>query len=801
MRPRLIKVFADLWGHKIRSLLVILSIAIGLFAIGLITSLYVMLTQDMEQGYRAVNPANIYISATPFETELVQRIERMDGVQDALGYRALRVRVRVGPDKWKPLDLKAIPDIETLAINQVKLQLGAWPPAERELVVDNHKFEELNAQPGDLLEIELPSGKIRQIRLVGVVQDQSVGATVPGGFFVAPAQGYITLDTLEWLEQPRTLNRLLVTVQDNRDDAQYIRQVANQIADKMSDAGQVVLSSDVRQSNDHPNRVYVEAIASVLFLLGFLVVFLSAFLITNTLSALLNQQVNQIGIMKTLGARRGQIIAIYMFLIFVFSLAAFVLAILTSNQAAYAMLLFLAREINIEAQGFRQVPLAGILQLAVALLVPQAAGIFPILRGTRVSTVEALSGYSQEKPPSAGGWLDRQLKAIRWLSRPTLLSLRNTFRRRGRLILTLFTLTLGGAIFIATFNVQGSLRRYIERIERYFQADVNITLARDYRVQEVRQTLESMPGVAWIEGWSSSSAELVLPNGKVAESLSVLAPPAESRLVEPILLEGRWLTAADQAAIAVNERFRDLIPGLKPGDTLRLRIRGKEVDLQVVGIFQLTGRSGGYVAYTTYEYLSGLIHQPNKANTFRITSTRSNLTLAEQEQMGKAIEALLEAQGFTVVEVTEGKALIASTADGLNILTAFLVLMATMIAVVGSIGLTGTMSLNVMERTREIGVMRAIGASDRAVINMVMVEGITIGLLSWLLGTLLSFPISTLLSNAINLSLFGALAEFTFTPTGVILWLILVLILSSLASVMPARSAAKLTIREILAYE
>jgi len=120
---------------------------------------------------------------------------------------------------------------------------------------------------------------------------------------------------------------------------------------------------------------------------------------------------------------------------------------------------------------------------------------------------------------------------------------------------------------------------------------------------------------------------------------------------------------------------------------------------------------------------------------------------------------------------------------------------------VGSIGLTGTMSLNVMERTREIGVMRAIGASDRAVINMVMVEGITIGLLSWLLGTLLSFPISTLLSNAINLSLFGALAEFTFTPTGVFLWLMVVLILSSLASITPARSAAKLTIREILAYE
>lgn len=801
MRPRLTKVFADLWGNKIRSVLVVASIAIGLFAVGLITSIYVILIEDMETGYQQVNPANIYLSATAFDEEVVKRIERLDQVAAAEGYRALRVRVRVGPDKWKPLDIKAIPDIEAMQINQVQLEAGSWPPADRELVVDNHKLDELNAQPGDLVEIELPSGKIRQLRLVGVVKDQSIGATVPGGFFVAPAQGYLTLDTLEWLEQPRAMNRMLVTVTGDPNDLGGIRSTANWVSDEIEQAGRVVLSSDVRQSRDHPNRVYVQAIASVLFLLGFLVVFLSAFLITNTLSALLNQQVNQIGVMKTLGARRLQIIGIYMALIFIYSLVAFLIAAPLSSQAAYAMVVFLTREINMKALGFRTVPVAILLQLGIALLAPQVAGIFPILHGTRISTVEALSGYSQEKPPSPNGWLDQRIKKIQRLSRPILLSLRNTFRRRGRLILTLFTLTLGGAIFIATFNVQGSLSKYIERIGSYFRADVNITLGRDYRVSEVMQALEDMPEIDWIEAWTASAAEVVLPDGSVAESLSILAPPAGSRLVEPILIKGRWVQPGDQATIAVNERFLDLLPGLQPGDTLRLRIRGKEVDVEVVGVFQLSGRSGGYIAYTNYEYLSELIHQPNKANTFRVTSPHPDLSLEEQEALGKAIETRLEDRGFSVAEITEGRSLIASTADGLNVLTAFLILMASMIAIVGSIGLTGTMSLNVMERVREIGVMRAIGASDRAVMNMVMVEGLTIGMLSWIFGTLLAFPISTLLSNAINLALFGALAEFTFTPAGVILWLVVVLVLSSLASIMPARNAAKLTIREILAYE
>jgi putative ABC transport system permease protein len=128
-------------------------------------------------------------------------------------------------------------------------------------------------------------------------------------------------------------------------------------------------------------------------------------------------------------------------------------------------------------------------------------------------------------------------------------------------------------------------------------------------------------------------------------------------------------------------------------------------------------------------------------------------------------------------------------------------MMAVLIAIVGSIGLTGTMSLNVLERTREIGILRAIGASDKAVMRLVMVEGLLIGMMSWLFGVLLAFPIGTLMANAINLALFGALADLTFTPVGVILWLLVVIILSVLASVGPARNATRLTIREVLAYE
>jgi putative ABC transport system permease protein len=127
--------------------------------------------------------------------------------------------------------------------------------------------------------------------------------------------------------------------------------------------------------------------------------------------------------------------------------------------------------------------------------------------------------------------------------------------------------------------------------------------------------------------------------------------------------------------------------------------------------------------------------------------------------------------------------------------------MALLTAFVGSIGLTGTMGMNVLERTREIGVMRAIGATDFEIIKTVVIEGAMIGFISWLFAILLSFPISFGLLYIIANALLNAGLPLVITPSGYIIWLGVVLALSVVASMLPARNAARLTIREVLAYE
>ncbi len=136
-----------------------------------------------------------------------------------------------------------------------------------------------------------------------------------------------------------------------------------------------------------------------------------------------------------------------------------------------------------------------------------------------------------------------------------------------------------------------------------------------------------------------------------------------------------------------------------------------------------------------------------------------------------------------------------------SVLTIFLGGIAAISLLVGGIGIMNIMLVSVTERTREIGIMRAIGATDLEIIRMVIVEGLLIGVISFVLAIILAVPFTYLLSTIVSNAVFATPIAVVFTPMGYFIWLGLVIVLSSLASVLPARNAARLTIREVLAYE
>jgi putative ABC transport system permease protein len=798
MRPRWHKVRSDLWDSKMRTLLVVLSIAVGVFAVGMIAGAYVIISNDMSASYASTNPANIEIWTNDFDDDLVKAVQNIPGVKEAEGRRFVSVRARLLGSPWVSLDLiaqssfPASPQDPSL-INQPKLIDGQAIPGENEVLLELDTIEDLPATSGEEIEFQLADGTSRQMPYVGLVQDQSTSA----GDFLGSPLGFMTFNSLEWMHQPEAYNRLWVTVTEGSNDETIIRQVADAVSDKVEKSGRVVYRTQLNKSNEHPMTSIVQAVLGILGFLGILIVFLSSSLIANTLSGLLNQHTRFIGVMKLVGGRSRQILGMYMVLILAFSGIALVIAIPLGAQAAYALSNLVASMLNFSLLGYRAIPIAVFLQVVIAVTVPLAAGFIPIYNGSRVTVQRAISGYNpptgQNKPDT-----DKPGRSIRWISRPLLISLRNTFRRKGRLALTLFTLTMGGAIFIAVFNVRVALNQHLDNVSNYFLADVVASFDRPYRINEIAQAVMEVPGVQAIEGWAFASAEITQPDGSVVENLQLLAPPADSQLVKPILVSGRWIMPGDVNAIAVSESLLEIYPDLLPGDRLSLKIAGSEDLWTVVGIFKFVGGQGNF-GYTNYDTLASLLGLSGRAFSYRIAlDDHSEET---QRAMSTTIDEYLRAAGYQVNEVEPGSNSMKIASEGLDTLIHFLLIMALLTALVGSMGLTGTMGMNVLERTREIGVMRSIGAIDWVVVKTVIIEGMIIGTISWFLGALISFPITSLLSSIISLAIFETQIEVAFTPEGFLIWLGLVLILSALASAVPARNAARLTIREVLAYE
>ncbi|MFQ5408123.1 MAG: ABC transporter permease [Anaerolineales bacterium] len=795
LRPTWIKVLADLWQSKTRSALVIASITVGVFAVGTIVSAYVIFREDIAVSYASAQPANIEVITDPFDDAFVEAVERIPGVADAEGRDFISVRFSRDGEIWTALDVVAVDDFAASAINLLTPIAGEIFPADRELIVRQDQMNSTTLQPGDEVRLQLSDGTERVLPVVGVVGDQSAA-----GDFAAPPRSYVTLDTAEWIGGRQDYNRLYVRVAGEGNDIAAIQAVAQLVEDKIERTGRQVYRTDTNKTTAHPMASTALAIIGVLAALGMLVMLLSSSLIVNTLNALLTQHRRQLGVMKLVGARSFQISIMYIALILAYGVIALAIAVPLGTQAGYGLASFMGNMMSIDIQGFRAIPFAVVLQVVIALGVPLVAGYFPINKGAKTTVRRAISADGPAEQVVNSGRLEQLGEWMKWLSRPILLSIRNTFRRKGRLALTLFTLIVAGAIFIAVFNVRVSLTGFMDTLGQHFMADVTLTLEQPYRVAQVEQAAYQVLGVEKVEGWSGATAEILDPDDNSVANLIISAPPAGSTMLNAEMVSGRWLLPEDGKALVVSDSIYSTYPDFQPGDTLRVSIQDKRAEeWPVVGVFRFTDMLGDSLAYTNYDALASAINTRGLASTYRIAADAPGME--RQAQVSKALDEHLRALGFRVSNIEAGLVTRQQQSQGLNILVIFLLAMAALIAVVGSIGLTGTMGMNVLERTREIGVMRAIGAVDGAIIKSVVVEGMMIGLISWAAAVVFSFPISFLLLRIISMAMINTIMPLVITWDGFIIWLGVVVFLSVAASVLPARSAARLTIREVLAYE
>jgi putative ABC transport system permease protein len=796
------KIWNDLWGNKARTLQVVLIIAMGAFAIGMIVTTRTLMVAGMSEIWSDVSPATITLWASPrVDDDVIMALKRIEGLEDVEGYATASVEWRLSPeDEWSAGVLIARDDYKDQRYNILGLDSGKWPKENTVAVVQGVDVV-YGVREGGQVTIRANDRK-QVVKIGGVVYDPVAAPPSYGG----PAQFYITRKRFGELIGDRDFNTILAGV------VAYDEATAIEIADQMkrklekqgSDSGGAAPPDGRRVSdpNKHFFQETMDAVFLILAIMSVLALFLALFLVYNTINAIVSQQVDQIGIMKAIGAGAGRILWTYLINIFVYSFLALLIAIPLAAIGGWGLNLFLMGTFNADPGSFTVVREAVLAMVAIALLAPLLTSLIPILSGVRITVREAISTYGLSV---GAGLLERLLARMERIPRLVLLTISNTFRNKGRVFLTQITLVLSGLVFMMVVSTGDSVRNtFGDLIFSILRYNISFVFEDPERTHQVEALTLVHPEVKAVEMWNLSGGQIRLQGQSESEDddgVLMFGVPLPTTLYGPQMRAGRWLQAEDTYAVVLNQKLADEV-GVGLGDwvTVDHGVEG-ETEWQVIGLlFDPVVTNSAHVSRPT---MVRELNQVGKGNSVWIQTVRGDPD-SEVAAAGHLRQYLEEHQldlepGGTFAGQDTASETTAAIVANFSMITTLLSVMAVVIGAVGGVALSGVLSLNVLERTREIGVMRAIGASSGAIARLFIGEGLILGWLSWAIALPLSIPAGRLMTQAVGVP-FGMNLVYTFRPTGAIYWLFIITILSIVASYFPARGATRISVRESLAY-
>jgi putative ABC transport system permease protein len=446
--------------------------------------------------------------------------------------------------------------------------------------------------------------------------------------------------------------------------------------------------------------------------------------------------------------------------------------------------------------------------LGVGLLLPPLMALIPLVK-TSLTTVRAAIDHhgGAAKPPATTGILAR-LGRSRRIDRGIIMALRNTFRRPARFLLSAGLLASAGMVFVAGMSLNSGVQAIQTESQSERKWDVDVQLTQPASMAEIDTALQQTPDLSRIEGVRTAETG-VAGQGQVPVTrtypdqghggVAVTAIPAgTTTFTPPKLLEGRWLKPGETGAIVLNQIARaNTVPGIGVGDTVDLTVGGKATTWRVVGLAEERGGGSGG-AYVTAPGFAKAMGQPEQVNQLRIATTGQ-----DEQTRGAVAGAVASKLGGAGIEVRSAASVSqrdASTQGHLGPILMILMAIAIAMAVVGCIGLASTMGANILDRTREFGVMHAIGARPKAVRRIVIGEGVFLALASCVVAAIPALILTSVVGTGLgNLFMYAPL-PFRISFLAVAIWVVLVVLGAVLATDAAASRASRITVREALAY-
>lgn len=794
------KIWFDIWHNKTRTLLTVLSIAAGVFAVGSIFGMSEMMLYNMDKSHHDVLATHINVALqTAVDRETLLSLKDVPGVEDVDPYNSVNIVYKLHPeDEWRQGVIQMRDNYEQQKYSLLQLRAGHWPDGKNEVAVERMGAQFLNIGMGDSVIFKIDE-KERILPITGFIRHPFVPPPqfMDLAFFFMDGQG------MERLGIPEGKFTALYVRVTPYSDA-HAKEVATAIKDQLAKQNINVAGFGYEDPDKHWGRTYLDAMTQVQQLLALICVVIGAVLVFNTISNLITQQTNQIGILKAIGGRAPSIVGMYLVSALVYGVLAFIIAFPLGAVVAHVITKVFLNLFNIDYDAFHISRNAVILQAFCAILAPLLAGLPPILKGAAITVRQAIASYGLGGGYRSGR-VDRLVESVgeRLLPSHYATALGNMFRHKGRLIMTQLVLIAAGTSFLMVMSLNSSLDLTLDNYFGRMQFDTRVYFTQNERADRIEAIAESVPGVEEAEIRFAQQANLFVAGQQVKDaglSTNIRGEPTGSDFFSPLIIAGRWLAPGDGRALVIPRQTAEDY-NIHVGDRITLDIGTfGPGEWQVVGLYEPVF-FGGFSSANLYAPIDTLFKISKKHN--RAAEVIVRTTLHDAESVTTITKNLKEAYEQHNLKVSASQTQPSARATNewqFSIVTSMLLALSIIVALVGAIALMGALSIGVIERTKEIGVLRAIGARSRTILGIFVMEGVLQGLISWIVAVPISLLVSPAMADVMGDVMFGATLDYQYNWLAVGIWLGIVTVVSILASIFPARGATRISVRDSLAY-
>lgn len=767
----------------------ILALAIGLWGVGTLSVSYVILKNDLNENFLRTSPYHVALNSKQFSKLDITQFRQWPEIESAEFRDLAFLRIEAFPNQWLPLWLYGVKNFENFQLARIYPQRCPIKPQPNSILMERNGLLVSNLDMGSTAPIRVGS-EVKRVPLSGIVFDPAQAPATQDAFIYA----YTDQASFKHLTGNAVNERLIIRLKNAENRAEVIEQT-HHLTNKLKELGIEIDRIDIPNPNEHPHQWQLNTLIALQGLIGALALVMGSILVSQLISSIVTGQTRQIGILKAVGANRLHIFSLYLLMVLLMGILSSAIAIPLAIGSGFGFAGFVSKILNFDILTTTLPNHLYLILIGFGLLLPALFALPSLLRGSRLPIQVALSDYglSNQQPSYA------RLKLPGLNSFGFLVASRNVFRRRQRLATMVASIALGVAIFCSGFNVRQSLLDFLDQTQQSIRYDVQIVLKNSVTREHALIPFSGMNQIERTETWNGGRGRLQSKVASAGSGIGIVALPYNTDLVTPDIISGRWIQPSRELEMVMNQKAADRFgEPVEVGKRYTFKLGQVPVEALLVGITKEFDVAKIYMDKSQYDSITNPNHLIN--SILFIAKDRSYESVNQLKQDIEERAAKSDLDIFYVMSQAERAKVIY---DHLNIILTLFTLLSSLVLIISVLGMAATTGTNIMERTREIGVMRAIGATPKLIFRLFEMEGAIVSSMGILLGFLLSLPLSLYASKFFGTLILGhdISLDFAFSAKGFIVTLMVTLAFGWLASRIPARRAVSISNRDALLYE